>query len=401
MSSLKTHHLGDIAELNRIVRTLKGNYDKSTYSYANIEEDLRTIVNVLRENEFPRLTENELLKTFNQHDLYVDVITYAVLDEYFAYSRERKLPPYVYVYAIITRPFLYNVILCNLINEEQDEFKKLLLDAFIIHFGKTVSPSIVAAHDLLMIDEFRDYEKYSALQQFKYFIDCSFDTYCKPYSDFNTVFQKDVTYVVIHLSYNVRNTNAIFAYNDTRSPSGISLTEEAIATTKYLNEFEVFQRSVCYEIINMNCEEIYLSDENIFVVCYDNDEDLHNCIFSVCKFKGQSEILNNVEAKNKLNGLVYACYTKQNIEHFITIDNKSKIYDEPEDRLRKYNNEIHSTLMNLYNPDKEMFIENIKHCHKLRQFMLEPEIDYLLVFIRGLTFKSSAYVADMLKEYIF
>ena len=187
---LKTFHLKQKYEkLKDIITNVKSKYKPLRYNYKDFEDDIRTIYKIIKKEKFFELNEKQLMDATSQHNIYIEVLTYAILQEYKKSKRERKLPIFVYLCCLVLRPWLYNVIFCNLTRDEQIKFKKQLLDYYNETFSNSVFVGLTDIKKILELNEFENYDKKSSLQQFNYFIDCSFNTYTKPYSTFDNIFR--------------------------------------------------------------------------------------------------------------------------------------------------------------------------------------------------------------------
>jgi hypothetical protein len=397
MTTLKTCGLSKIPEVASIVKKLKDNYNVHEYSYENILSELALILKALKEKGFIEMRENTLLSAFNSHNLYVDVITYAVIEEYQRNSFTRELPIHVYLSAIIARPFLYNIIICNMTNDKLEKFKSDLLSFYNMRFRLAASERFTKIQKLLTTNETPDAQRVSSLALFKYFVDCSFNAYAKPYSNFNAVFVKDATYIVVHLSYNIENIGSLFAYKRTDTVNSISLDQKAIECTNYINEFRATRHAKPYEVVNSTGSPCELSDRNIFVLCYDNSVDIRECTFNVCKFYGHNEMLTKAEAQDKLNGIIYHSYNIDDIYNYIKIDNTSKVFDAPEKYDEISMNAAYVQCVHLVNKNINTFMREFE---KVNTVLSPEELDYFKIYVKGLPTNNKNEFLNAIREFL-
>lgn len=389
MHQVLTHNLENTNnEFKEVINNMLTKISKTDYVYNKFTENFKLLSElIVKHKVFPQIEANEFYKVVNNIDLYIDALTYHVIRNYENFVKNDDLPVYCYLYIIIVRPYIYNVLACMRTNNEIIKFKNDMLEHCKELLINNKSNEIVKIHDLLITNEFSDYDRVSSLQLFKYFIDTTFnqETTYKGYS--SIINEPNVTYIIIHLSYNNTEPKSIFTYNDVKRDDIISLTESYAKNTKLFNEFDnIYIRDKPYEIVDYNFQNSQLCDNNVFVICYDNDKDLKKCLYTQCQFINQNIKINKKDAENKLNGMVYKSIAFERVKTYFDISNSLKNYDDPVkvDDIKKMKFKAFIDKLVESNKNYKCFLKSLNQSNEIESlFDNESELFYFKLYMKG------------------
>lgn len=381
MSKLLTHGLENSVFLDEMVNKALSKYTPETYSYNEFKTIYQTLESELCSSKiFPKIPPNEINKIFNRHDLYIDVLTYHVISKYTQYKVNNDLPYYCYVYILLIRPYMYNVIMCMRTNNEIIEFKKQLLEEVHTLLINNSSKEILHLQELLTTDEFFEYQYKSALQQFKYFVDVIF------INDPEILKKPNTSYVIVHLSYNNMYPQSLYTTINLAKTRNIFLTEDYLTKLKIFdNNIIVFPRHDMIEIVDHEFNTCELSNNNIFVISYDNARELSECTLLVCHFVGKQLTLSKEEAERKINGELYKSIDIDKLIDNFTISNAIKYYDEPEQYDKMLPIKFQAFLTKIFNEcsSYKTFYKVMSTNNAIYEFFNNDELQYFLLYMRG------------------
>lgn len=378
-----THNLELVNdEISGVIDEIRMKIRSQDYSLDAFSQQFDKLYTVLRKhNHFPKIVHNEFHKIASEVDIYLDTLTWHVLTNYTKFVRNDDLPVYCYVYMLIDRPYLYNVLMCMRTNDEIVKFKSEMFEIVKEIVINNASKRIVSIKELLETNEFECYDKVSSLQQFKYFIDGTF------WSNFRN-FMPNTAYIVVHLSYNNNNLHSIFAYNKLDSNKNIvALTEEYARQTKVIKEFpKIYVKKQPYTIVDSTFRECSLKNNNVFVLCADNAPELKDCYFTVVQFVNHNQSLNKHDAERKLDGEIYKSIAFEQAKINFDISNNLKIYDNPavvdKDKEMKFKSEI-AHLCDECVSYKDFLSQVIKSMTLKFTFDNDDEWFYFTAYLRG------------------
>jgi len=333
------HDLEENAKYQNIIIEIKESCQKGLVKYCNLTKMLNKLDELLTTDKYwPELSSNDIVKAITNFDLYIDVITNHIINRYVNMEPNDDLPIYCYLYVIIIKPFLYNVLGCMRTNTELQRFKVELLSLLEpIERENPTNANILKIKGLLEMNEFENYASATALQHFKYLADAVFAGGCQHilWSDINK--RDDVSYILIHSSYNNKRKDSLFVMSNTRHNNFQQvLSEDFVRNAKFIiHPTSTYEATEPFSIVDGNIKPLKgIKNKSILLICYDDDKDLNKCHYTICaypyfedKFKGQ--LLSRQQVERKLDGEIYKCIDKETLYNLLDIDNASKIYDQP------------------------------------------------------------------------
>ena len=407
-----THDLENTVEFKEKIIEFKKITSEGLLKYDDLLPYLKEFNEMFKKyNKWVKLTAQEVNNSIYKYDLYIDVIMYHIISSYLTFNSNDDLPTYCYVYVLICKPYLYNIIMCMKTNKEIKAFKESILKELKDLTLSLSTENTKKLMKLLETDEFENYENASALQQFKYFIDASFriNFQHKTFHEITSQFRnsKSMGFILVHCGYNNMRLNSLFINNSNyeKIETPEILTEEVVKKSNVIIHPSSFYKStVPYSIVDDKLNDIKLPrKENLLLICYDDNKNLDKCHYTVCSFpcinKNKPEILSYKKALRKIEGEIYRTIDNKGLHSLINTDILSKKYDEPLDNTLDRMVTILRIVISTFNETSTYKDFADKFCKELTisKVINESELCYVIPYIKCYT---GDYDIESVQKYV-
>lgn len=351
-----------------------------------------------------------ILETNNLIDAYVESCALLLIYEYLGHLNDTSfsiindsIVPFQNILQVLeVHPYLLSIIQHNQTYEEWEAFKENAKETFVDMYGERADVLKSKFEKLIEIKDIPK-DKISSLQYFHYLIGFYFedDKVSIKYKDLIDLYT-DSTFVIIHLSHNVKDLKSIVTYNVIPSiRRNLILNPEKVESLKYIKYPEtVVRRSEPYEIANHETN----NKTFIPVLCYDDNKNLEECTFTPCLLKHALPI----EFMNRfINGATVSTLSETHINNYFQQWFFEKFQDHVESResLIQVYTKITTLAAESYNPNPETCIKNILS-HRFIDDLFTDKLDRDMFFtyangIRLLPLYNKTTVIRHFQEYFF
>lgn len=221
-------------------------------------------------------------------DIYTEAIMVYVVNAYKNGKLNFRLPNECFILLLIRYPYFINILQCGKTFSKYEQFRKELLVTLDSMFPMKTNEAVINVQRILstnIVDTY-DIDKCSVIHFFHYFIGFTF-------IPGKTTILKDqlpvgdgITYFIIHLSYNLSNTNAIVLYKDMPKVTDRILNADNMHKYKCVDtSAKVYQRNEPFECVNTSFTVVNKYGSKVYILlCYDDAEQLADCHFTIASF---------------------------------------------------------------------------------------------------------------------
>lgn len=373
---------------------------------------LKDVYKVIRNSNISlTLTANDLELSIFKRDAYIDALAYNYICNYnYRYTNRDnisddnyKYTPKELIYIIYKFPFIYNIIWFNKTYRQTIQLKRNLLEtintmsstfkhAQMLNLGDIIDRELElneACNKACMVNS-TSYAMppCSSLQYFRYFIDCVYKTEFtnKPFKDIVRTLPNDASIIVVHMSYNNDHNDSLFFANDVNLRQDHLTYDEAINNNIFATFDKIYKSDVAWSIHNIKGDKCNISDSNVFMLCYDNNEDITQCVCTVV-FYGNNKIFNNKQAYKRLNGYVHGIHIATELNNQFEYKDNEYVQHLPIDKHvlhDKYQSAINEikhiyARANSYAKFYRLLLENTE----LPLILSQEDLKFLMIYVKG------------------
>ena len=359
-------------------------------------------------------------KTENPWNIYIESIFLHVIYNYMDNKVNNDLPMHCYVLLLKHHPYAYSMLQCNRSKQEWRKFLDDILKSIQELYGED------AAHMKELIDVCKNetIKDCSALQHFYYFIRAQFiqelvaityDTLPKiPSQQFQDhekcshIFDDDVSFLVVNISYNLHNDDAIVTYRNVEKNKNKLLD---INTIHIFSQYDIPKAikkyDTMYSILDKNFNPITKFTDKVYVLmCYCDTDSYKTSKFSVALY-GDSGYISRERAQNMIVGNIPKIYRKTDVAVYLEENFMNKIQSPRRDRseLRSKYESFMNIIREVYNESThETFADNLIQRKDLLNIIPSIEIPYFRTYLDGLKsllIQSLASYSEYCTSYIY
>lgn len=189
---------------------------------------------------------------------------------------------------LIRYPYFINILQCNKSYIEYIKFRKTLNEAYEEMFkGSKYSTDIENVKNILNIDiSSYDIRKCSAIHYFHYMVCFHFDKQFIGITYDDLPKDDSITFFIINAAYNVYDTESIIIYKSIDKAKTQLLDINNMHKYKYLiKPKQVFKPSKPFVMVNNKFAPITKLSKKVYIlICYNNDEQLDKCHFTIALY---------------------------------------------------------------------------------------------------------------------
>lgn len=339
-------------------------------------------------------------KTENPWNIYVESIFLHVIYNYMDNKINDDLPMHCYVLLLKHHPYAYSILQCNRSKQEWKKFLDDILKSIQELYGED-APHMKELIDVCKNESIKDC---SALQYFYYFVRAQFsqdlvaityDSLSKITSvqspdqeKYSHIFDSDTSFLVVNISYNLNNDDAIVTYRNVEKNRNKLLD---INTIHIFSQYEIPKSikkyDTMYTILDKNFNPITQFTDKVYVlICYCDTEDYKTSKFSVALY-GKTGYISRERAQNMIIGNIPKIYRKKDIAVYLEENFMSKIQSSRRDRseLRSKYESFMNIIREVYNASsQDTFADTLIQRKDLSDIIPSIEIPYFRTYLDGL-----------------
>lgn len=291
-------------------------------------------------------------------DIYTEAITCFIIDEYIRQVTPTKLPNECYLLMLMRYPYFINILQCQRTFKEYISFRKSLLETLNLSFPTKITPQVINVSELLStdIESVYDIRKCSVIHYFHYFVGFRFDKQFVAITKDKLPAERGViSYLVINLSYNLQNTNAIVLYHDNQRIRDKFIDETNIPKYKCIEKPKrICKSDLPFIVINSEFEQIDKCQERTYILlCYNDSQDLSQCHYTIALF-GNDGYVTEQFVNDFIKGKIPMSITADEINNQLNTTFLKSFSEDPEPM---------SSLMHEYESLKKITAESFDNVH--------------------------------------
>lgn len=253
-------------------------------------------------------------------DLYTEIVTHIVVNKYLTRERVWNVPHEGYVLMLIRYPYFINILQSNRTFNEYLKFRAELVDTLDTMFPVKSNQVIIHVRNLLTTDIATTYDirTCSSVHYFHYLMCFRFSKEYVAVTKDRLPIGDDVSYFVINLTYNLDNPKSIIIYTENPKIKNKILNPFNIPKYKCIHKPEkVIKAKLPFHHMNTQFEEIEYHKSKVYILlCYNDNEDLTKCHFTVALFD-EAGYVDSKFINNFINGWIPFTISKNDVYNCI------------------------------------------------------------------------------------
>lgn len=358
-------------------------------------------------------------------DIYTETITCYIIDNYYKNNIPTSLPHECYILMLLRYPFFINILQCQRTFKEYITFRESLLDTLDTMFPNKYSSSVKNLEQILStkIEDVYDIRTCSIIHYFHYFINFRFDKDLVAINASKLPSGNDICYFIIHLSYNISNTNALILYHENPRIRDKFINIDNISKYKCIEKpSHIYKSQTPFITTDCNFDQHEGYKPKVYILlCYDDAKELKDCHYTIALY-GKDGYVNEEFITDFIEGKLPFSLTKTEIENQINMIFLKSFADdhEPQSLLMKECEAIRHIAAEAFDKVHEngmnditlfdTFIKHIMNDKRLLNILDEIELPFFKIYLYGMmniysdNLSSSSLktiVCDYVNDYIY
>lgn len=314
-------------QLNEIIR----NTSNKDMIYENIVRPIvAETLAIFKERDIAFFPRTEYILPI---DLYVEMITTHVLNNYANEIINDELPDECYILMLIRYPYFINILQCNKTFKQYIAFRNKLVNTFNIMYPVVSNQAVINVYKLLTtkIEDTYDIRTCSTPYYFHYFAGFRFEKEYVAITADQLPKGQTISYFIINLTYNMTDINAIVLYKDSPKIKSKILKLDNIPKYKCINKPTTTVRATL-PFISTNDSFYQLSyyTTNVYVLlCYNDNEDISKCHFTIALY-GKEGNVDSTFVNNMILGMIPKTLSDEEVNNYVEMTFQKSFSDTPE-----------------------------------------------------------------------